>query len=103
MDSVVRSIELLSNGTIDRAGDEGENNVRLDWIVDHTPPNIISASVANSNVLFDNYLTRSTRFDVTFRFDEPVCCIEDTINRFVVTPSDRFVFENVKVMDTNRT
>ena len=102
-DSVVRSIEILSNGTTDRAGNEAESSVRLDWTVDHTPPNLISVSLAHNNVPLDGYLTNDRSFDVTLRFGEAVCCIEDTMNRFVVTPSDRFSFENVRVMDSNRT
>ena len=102
-DSVVRSIELLSNGTIDRAGNEAEHSVRLDWTVDHTPPNLISASLAHNNVPLEAVLTNDRSFNITFRFNEPVCCIEDTMHRFALQPSDRFIFENVHVMDSNRT
>ena len=102
-DSVVRSIEILSNGTTDRAGNEVESSVRLDWTVDHTPPSLISASLAHTNVPLEGYLTNNRSFDVKLRFGEAVCCIEDTMNRFVVTPSDRFSFENVRVMNSNRT
>ena len=102
-DSLMRSIELPSSSIEDFAGNEAENSVRLDWRVDHTIPYLESVSAAQNHVPLNGFITNERTINITFRFNEPVCCIEDFTNRFVVTPSDRFSFENVSVMDINRT